>query len=76
MAFYVLAGENEPSRFGGEGCAEKVYEDKLFKLNVNAKSISSFACSRNATFFLFSKNEEVKAMDPENPESKGLLHFY
>ena len=43
---------------------------------MNAKSISSFACTRYATFFLFSKNEEVKAMDPENPESKGLLHFY
>ena len=58
------------------GSAEKVLDNVIYKLNINAKSISSFACTRYATFFLFSKKEDVKSMDPENPEATGLLHFY
>ena len=38
--------------------------------------VASFACTKKATLFLMALKKDVQCMDPENPESTGLLHFY
>ena len=62
-------------RYAG-GSVTKVYENYIGRIDVDASQISSFACTFNATLFLYAKKPDVQSMVPEKAEATGLCHFY
>jgi len=63
LEFYAIAKSDSQNHIGGGQGYEKLC-DYVYKLSVQADSISSFACTRYATFFLFAKKAENASMDP------------
>ena len=77
LAFYVLAYNDENKYwYGGNDNLKAEYKTYIFKMDIDADKVSSFACTRYATYMLMANKQDTKSMDPENPEAKGLLHFY
>ena len=66
---------NEQKKYAG-GDVTSVFHNTIGKVEVDASSISSFACTFNATLFLYAKKPDPQSMIPDNAEATGLFHFY
>ena len=67
---------DKTSRFGGSSQVEPVFNQLVYKINVDATRIISFACTLDATFLLLTGKKEIVSNDPENQNAVGLTHFY
>lgn len=64
------------NKFGGDNFVTAQYKHFIYKINIEGDLVSSFACTRSATFLLKTAKSVSTSMHPEHPDSKDLIHFY
>lgn len=69
-----------PSDVDGIGSLSGVtscFKHYISRLEVDGSRVKDFAMGRSAVYLLMGSNDEQqKSIDPDNPEAKGLIHFY
>ena len=69
LEFFGLCGDEDSTKHFGKNQVTSQYKHYIYKIDVKADKIASFACTKNSTLFLLAKKEEDTSMDPENPKS-------
>ena len=65
------------SRIGGAARLKEEYKHYIHKLEVAGDRVQDFAMGKEAAYLLMAaENQEIKSIDPDHPENKGLIHFY
>jgi len=78
IVFFGLSHEEEHlKRIGGAANITSEYKHFISRLTVDGSKVEDFAMGKEASYILMAADNTVpKSIDPENPEAKGLMHFY
>ena len=78
IVFYGMSRTAEYlKRVGGTARLKEEYKHYIQKLEVQGDRVQDFAVGKEAAYLLMAADkQEIKSIDPDHPESKGLIHFY
>ena len=78
IVFYAMTyGEDYHKYLGGSPVLKEAYKKIISKMEIDAERVEDYDCGAQSVFFLMAAEKSKKdSIDPDNPDAKGLIHFY
>jgi len=78
IVYYGLSMTEESlTCIGGSSSLKSEYKHFISRLSVDGSKVEDFAMGKKCSYILMAADKQVpKSTDPDNPEAKGLIHFY